>query len=137
MKTRICAALLSVLLAIPLLAGCVLQPAPTETQEPRQLFQVDITKDAPELADIILEESVPLGEAPIGEKQLTKEEAIAIALEKAGLTQEQVTALRAEFDLDDGRPEYEVEFHHSGWEYDYEIHAETGAVLKAEKEKDD
>lgn len=130
MKIRICAALLSMLLAITLLAGCELQPAPTETQAPRQLFQVDLTADTPEVVSVILDETVPLGEAPAEGNRLTGAEAIVIALEKAGLMQEQVTGLKAE--LDDGK--YEVEFHCDGWEYDYEIHAETGEVLKAEKE---
>ena len=128
MKIRIFAAFLSLLLAIALLAGCEQQPAPTETQAPRSLFQVDITKDAPDLANVILDESVPLAEVPGA--RLTSAEAIVIALEKAGLMQEQVTDLIAEFD--EGK--YEVEFSYDGWEYDYEIHAETGEVLKAEKE---
>ena len=133
MKIRICAALLSMLLAVSLLAGCELQPAPTETQGSRQLFQVDLTADTPELAGIILAEQVPLGEAPAQGNRLTGAEAIVIALEKAGLMQAQVTGLRAE--LDDGK--YEVEFRCDGWEYDYDIHAETGEVLKAEKEQAD
>ena len=67
MKIRICAAFLSMLLAVPLLAGCELQPAPTETQAPQSLFQVDITADAPELAKVILDEQIPLAEAPATE----------------------------------------------------------------------
>ena len=128
MKTRIFAAFLSLLLAVSLLAGCNTQPVPTETQASRQLFQVDITADAPDLARVSLDASVPLAEVPGA--RLTSAEAIVIALEKAGLMQEQVTDLIAEFD--EGK--YEVEFSYDGWEYDYEIHAETGEVLKAEKE---
>ena len=132
MKIRLLAAILSALLAVALLAGCESEPVPTETQASRQLFQVDITADAPEVADIQLEVSVPLAEAP-GAK-LTEAEAIVIALEKAGVLQEQVTDLKAEYDADDGK--FEVEFHFDGWEYDYHIHAEIGEILKAEKEQD-
>ena len=57
MKTRIFAAFLSLLLAVSLLAGCNTQPVPTETQASRQLFQVDITADAPDLASVILDAS--------------------------------------------------------------------------------
>ena len=64
MKIRICAALLSMMLATSLLAGCELQPAPAETQAPRSIFQVDVNADAPELADVILDEQVPLAETP-------------------------------------------------------------------------
>jgi len=70
-------------------------------------------------------------------KQLTAEEAKAIALKDAGLTVEQVTGLRAELDRDDGRPEWEVDFHHDGFEYDYTIHAETGKILESDKDRDD
>lgn len=69
-------------------------------------------------------------------KRLTKEDAQAIALEHAGLTGNQVSRLEIEYDVDDGIPEYSVEFHCDGWEYNYEIHAETGKILDREKDKD-
>ncbi|MBQ7800915.1 MAG: PepSY domain-containing protein [Oscillospiraceae bacterium] len=65
---------------------------------------------------------------------LTADEAKAIALAHAGLTAEQVKKLEAEFDYDDGRPEYEVEFRYGGLEYSYEIHGETGKILDMEKD---
>ncbi len=70
-------------------------------------------------------------------QRITAEEAEAIALNHAGLTAEAVTKERTEFDLDDGVPEYEIEFRGDGWEYDYEIHAETGAIRTSQKEKED
>lgn len=72
-----------------------------------------------------------------GADRLTREEAQAIALSHAGLTASDVKGLRVEYDVDDGVPEYEVEFHADGFEYDYEIHAQTGAILKSQKERDD
>ena len=36
-----------------------------------------------------------------------------------------------------GIPAYEVELKSGGYEYDYEIHAVTGEVLKAERDVDD
>ena len=48
-----------------------------------------------------------------------------------------MTRLRTEFDFDEGRPEYEVDFHHDGWEYDYEIHAETGKILSRDKDREE
>ena len=62
-------------------------------------------------------------------ERLTKEQAQTIALDHAGLTIEQVMGLETEYDVDDGVPEYSVEFYADGWEYDYEIHAETGKIL--------
>ncbi|MBR3973879.1 MAG: PepSY domain-containing protein [Oscillospiraceae bacterium] len=66
--------------------------------------------------------------------QLTAEEAKAIALEHAGFSSDQVSRLRAEFDWDDGVPVYDVEFHEGYWEYDYEIHAETGKIRSFDKD---
>ena len=60
---------------------------------------------------------------------VSREQAESIALSHAGLTAEQVRLDRTEYDLEHGIPEYEVEFHHDGWEYDYHIHADTGEVL--------
>ena len=60
---------------------------------------------------------------------LSAADAQAIALEHCGLSANQVTGLRSHYDLDDGVPEYSVEFYADGWEYDYEIHAETGKIL--------
>ncbi len=68
---------------------------------------------------------------------LTAEEAKAAALAHAGLTAEQVSRLRTEYDVDDGIPVYEVDFVCDGWEYEYEIHGETGAILEWDKEYDD
>ena len=65
---------------------------------------------------------------------LTKEEARQIALNHAGLTESQVTRLKTELDYDNGVPEYDVEFHFDGWEYDYEIDAQTGEILEWNKE---
>lgn len=70
-------------------------------------------------------------------ERLTEAEATDIALNHAGLKKDQVTGLRVKLDYDDGRPEYEVDFRHDGWEYDYEIHAETGKILSQDKDRDD
>ena len=69
--------------------------------------------------------------------EITAEEAKEIALKHAGLKESQVTRLKAERDRDDGIVKYEVEFQKGRLEYDYEINAETGKILKAEKEYDD
>lgn len=43
--------------------------------------------------------------------------------------------MEAEYDYDDGRMVYEVEFHVKGTEYDYEIDAQTGEVVKYKTEQ--
>lgn len=70
------------------------------------------------------------------QSKLSREEAQNIALNHAGLKQSQVKGLEVEYDVDDGIPEYSVEFYADGWEYDYEIHAESGKILEHHKEKD-
>ncbi len=66
---------------------------------------------------------------------LTAEEAKANALSHAGLSASQVTFAKAELDWDDGRRIYEIEFYGSDrTEYDYEIDAASGAVVKYAKE---
>ena len=71
-----------------------------------------------------------------GEKKLTADEAKAIALNHAGLQENQVKGLRAEYDGDDRVPEWDIEFYADGMEYDYEIHAETGEIRSWDKERD-
>lgn len=57
------------------------------------------------------------------------------ALDHAGVSASEATFLEAEYDYDDGRMVYEVEFHVKGTEYDYEIDAQTGEVVKYKTEQ--
>ena len=67
---------------------------------------------------------------------ITAEQAKAAALSAAGFSASEVRGLKAEFDFDDGRAVYEVEFKKGIFEYEYDIDAVSGKVLKAEKEAD-
>lgn len=44
------------------------------------------------------------------------------------------TVVKAEFDNDDGIPVYEVELVKDVWEYEFKIHAKTGAILEREQD---
>ncbi|MBQ4611797.1 MAG: PepSY domain-containing protein, partial [Clostridia bacterium] len=66
-----------------------------------------------------------------------KEAAKAAALAHAGLSEAQVSKVKCELDREDGRVVYEVEFKFDGLEYEYEIDAAAGAVVKYDKERDD
>ncbi len=66
-----------------------------------------------------------------------KDAAANAALVQAGTTKEQVRGLEVEFDCDDGRMLYEVEFHLNGSEYDLDIDAQTGKVLHMDREGTD
>lgn len=56
-------------------------------------------------------------------------------LKHAGVSASDATFVEAEYDYDDGRMVYEVEFHVKGTEYDYEIDAQTGEVVKYKTEQ--
>lgn len=71
---------------------------------------------------------------PSAEAVLGLEEAQSIALKHAGFAADQVTALRTEYEMEHGIPQYDVEFRHGIWEYDYEIHADTGEILSFSKD---
>lgn len=68
--------------------------------------------------------------------EITPEEAKAIALKDAGLSETDVYDLDVERDIDDATPHYDVDFKHGGMEYDYDI-AMNGAIISAYSEVDD
>ena len=70
-------------------------------------------------------------------KEVTAEKALEIALAHAGVSKEKAVMDRVETDFEDGKKIYEVEFYSAGYDYDYDIDAETGKVLRFEKEYDD
>ena len=61
------------------------------------------------------------------------EKAREIALNHAGLSNNQVTFSKVELDVDYGFATYEIEFYYNYFEYDYEINAVTGEILKYER----
>lgn len=63
------------------------------------------------------------------------EAAKSAALKHAGVSAADATFVEAEYDYDGGKMVYEVEFHVNGTEYDYEIDAQSGAVVKYKSEQ--
>ena len=61
----------------------------------------------------------------------------SIALNHAGVSENQAYDMDIELDDEDGKLVYEIEFKSGNMEYDYEINAATGAILKHESELDD
>lgn len=68
---------------------------------------------------------------------ISKDEAKAAALKHAGVTAEAIRDYSCELDIDFGKARYEIDFESNGVEYEYEIDALTGTVLKADQEQDD
>jgi uncharacterized membrane protein YkoI len=67
---------------------------------------------------------------------ITESRAREIALNHAGVSAADVSAWEIELDTEHGVTVYEVEFKAGGYEYEYDINASTGAVVKFEKERD-
>lgn len=65
---------------------------------------------------------------------ISGDEAKAIALKDAGVAESDAVFLKVKLDWDDGRPEYDVEFYSGNVEYDYGIHAVTGAILESDRD---
>ena len=71
-----------------------------------------------------------------GTSFLGAEAAKSAALSHAGVSASQVREMECQLDEDDGITVYEIEFKAGQMEYEYEINARTGAVLKAEQDQD-
>lgn len=78
----------------------------------------------------VLEFSVKAIPDPTG--LLSESEAKRIALEHAGFSEDRVTFTKFELDYDDGISKYEIEFTVNGTEYEIDINAKTGDILKTE-----
>lgn len=64
---------------------------------------------------------------------ISKEDAEQVVFDDAGVTRDQVTAWdKSELDTDDNRQIWEIEFDIDATEYEYDIDAVTGEILKKE-----
>lgn len=68
--------------------------------------------------------------------EITADQAKAIALQKAGLNESDVTGMKVEIDMEHGAKEYEVEFRQGRIEYSAEIKAADGSIVKWEVDND-
>ena len=101
-------------------------------QNPRQLLLGRLL-DILNVAEV-LEQG---GSAIDGKDSVGKDKAVQTAIKHAGLTSSQVTQLEAKLDRDGGKLVYEIEFKSGGYEYEYEINASNGSIIKSEKDLDD
>ena len=74
---------------------------------------------------------------PTAAQHISEAEAKTIALAHAGLSEAQVSRMKIKLDREDGIMVYEVEFNNGRLEYEYEINAETGRILKTDVDYDD
>lgn len=69
-------------------------------------------------------------------KYIGKEKAKEIIFNKLGIKEEQVSRLEIELDLDDNVMVYDIEFYYNEYEYDYEVNAIEGTIIKSDKDKE-
>ena len=115
---------------IGLLSACSLRQAEQKMDRIEDAVENRID-GAQEAISNAVQEAIPAE----GKAKLTKDEAKTIAVKDAGLTLSQVSRLRAQYEIDDGVRQYDVEFSYNGFEYSYEIHADTGKILSFEKDR--
>ena len=94
--------------------------------------QKDLLATAP-AGDATAKPSAPSGTV----QDIGYAKAKSIALNHAGLSENQAYDMDIELDDEDGKLVYEVEFKSGNMEYDYEIDAASGAILKHEAELED
>lgn len=70
------------------------------------------------------------GDSTVQSQEVSPDGAKAAALKDAGLSESDVTFKKAELDYDHGTQVYDIEFYISDIEYEYEIDASSGTVLK-------
>ena len=137
MKKMIIAAVMVTVLGLTVvLAGCSAQQnTPAATQAP-----------APAATEAVAATAAPATEAPApaataapaqqdnNSGNIDLEKAKSIAVEDAGLSVSNVNFTKANLDTDDGVQKYEIEFTCNGNEYDYDINAQTGAIMEKSQE---
>lgn len=68
--------------------------------------------------------------------EFTAEQALEIALEQAGVTMDSIRDVETKLETENGILVYDVEFKSGNIEYSYEVNAETGAIVEADRDND-
>lgn len=102
---------------------------PEAVQQPVVQVQEEVQSPAPEPSSVPVEESVVQENQSIG-----LEQAKEIALGQVpGASESDI--VKAHEDYDDGSLEYEVEIHHDGYEYEYEILGSSGSIISKDVDR--
>ena len=143
MKNNLIPFILCLLLLIAVLVGCAsTAKLPDNTQLPLENQTQSAVPSVTSVPVSMKSEPSQVNEVPVSASanttvpaEITKEEALSIALAHAGFTTDAVKYSRVDYEIDDRIPEYDVEFYMNNLEYEYEIHAETGAILSCEVDR--
>ena len=123
---KVLSIVLALALALTVLAGC--QTSLSAPQPPAESPANVVPLDAPV-------EPLPPATPAQAATKLTADQALEIALKDAALTKEQIHDLDVELDNDGGAVHYDVDFEVNDKDYDYEIDAESGNILKKDVPK--
>ena len=97
-------------------------------------YEYDVNARTGKIVEYSREYSPKKSTVNTNDKYIGKDKALEIALAKAGLVKSQITLEKVKLDTDDGVKVYDVEFYVGNVEYDFEIDAVKGTVLKFEKD---
>lgn len=108
---------------------------PSALKENSTIFSTanDIPTDNKEIV-AVTPESLPDESTP---EVISRDRAIEIALESAGLAKENVFDLEAEIDRERGNTYWEVDFDTREYEYSFDINSTTGEIVHQKKEIND
>ncbi len=65
-------------------------------------------------------------------ENITLNDAIDICLKFIGISSKKISRLKTDYEYEEGRAIYEIEFHYNRCEYDFKVDANTGKILKYE-----
>ena len=120
--------ILAVLMAV-LLAGCAREPSVQADRSAEPSAPAEQAPSAP--ADS--ESQAASGQA----EAVGREEALAIAMENAGVPEADAYNIKAEKDEESGIPIYDIEFETDYGDYDFEVAVADGAIVGADYEVDE
>lgn len=86
-----------------------------------------------ELNTILTQSVTPAPDADLAQ-MISQDEAKTIAFAHAGVSESNVIKLETELDCENGVTYYEIDFNTAEFEFEYEINAQTGVIIKSEKE---
>ena len=95
-------------------------------------YELSIDVDTKEVVSY-KEDYLNTNQGPTNQDYIGVEKAREIVLNHAGLSSNEVIFSKVELDVDYGFATYEIEFYYQYYEYDYEVNAATGEILKYER----